>query len=68
MGEALIEIQKIISISNGKQLLDVSFISTIVFIAINFYRLNREINYIKKVVIKITKKLNIELFDIDLKK
>jgi len=50
------------------QIFDVSLLGAVVVVAINFYRLNHEIKYIKKVVIKITEKLNIELFDIDIKK
>jgi len=47
------------------QILNISFIVVIVGVAINFWKLNHDIKYIKRVVIKITKKMNIELFDID---
>ena len=50
--------------TNVYGLVDVSFISAIVLIAVNFYKLNSEIKFIKKVVIKITEKLKIEILEI----
>ncbi len=46
---------------------DVTVLTAVVVITVNFYRLNSQIKYIKKIVIKITEKLGIELFDIDSK-
>lgn len=55
----------------AKDITDILFIVTIIGFAFNLgvnqYRTTREIKVLKRVVIKIAKKLNIELFDIDQK-
>jgi uncharacterized membrane protein len=49
-------------------LLSIFIIISIVFnFGVNQYRITRQIKVLKRVVLKIAKKLDIELFDIDIK-